>query len=134
MGAEIDRLESARGFFASPLERARETMELVREAMGLPPKPYRLDEALMEIAFGDWEGLTWAEVRARDPESVSARRADKWGFVPPGGESYVMLAERIRLWLAALEGDAFVVSHGGVVRALMTMLAASGPGRRQDSD
>ena len=123
IGPEIDRLEAARAFFASPLERARETMEIVRAAMDLPPEPYRLDESLMEITFGEWEGLTWPEVRVRDADGVAARRADKWGFVPPGGESYAMLVERLRPWLAALEGDAFVVSHGGVARAFMTILA-----------
>ena len=135
IGAEIDRLEAAGAFFASPLERARETMELARAAMGLPPKRYRLDAALKEITFGDWEGLTWPEVRARDPSGVEARRADKWGFVPPGGESYAMLVERVRPWLAALAGDAFVVSHGGVARAFMTILAGvAGRGRRRDAD
>ncbi|HZZ61032.1 MAG TPA: histidine phosphatase family protein [Roseiarcus sp.] len=120
---EIDRLEAAGAFFASPLERARETMEIMRAAMGLPLKRYRLDAALMELTFGDWEGLTWAEVRARDPERVKLRRADKWGFVPPGGESYAMLAERIRGWLDSLSAGALVVSHGGVARVLMTLLA-----------
>jgi probable phosphoglycerate mutase len=123
LGEEIDRLEAAGAFFASPLKRARETMELARAAMNLPPKSYRLDPALKEISFGQWEGLTWAEVRARDPGGLKRRHADKWNFVPPGGESYAMLAERVRPWLASLAGDAFVVAHGGVARALMTLIA-----------
>ena len=128
IGADIDRLEAAGAFFASPLERARETMEIARAAMGLPPKHYRVDVALMELTFGDWEGLTWREVRARDPEGVEARHDDKWGYAPPGGgESYAMLAERLRPWLASLAGDALVVSHGGVARAFM-MLLAGAPG------
>lgn len=120
---EIDRLEAAGAFYASPLGRARETMEMMRAAMDLPPKLYRLDAALMELTFGAWDGLTWAEARARDPERVKLRRADKWGFVPPGGESYAMLAERVRGWLDSLSAGALVVSHGGVARALMTLLA-----------
>jgi len=123
IGSEIDRIEAAGAFVASPLLRARETMEIARAAMDLPPKRYRLDAALMELTFGAWEGLTWHELRARAPDGVKARRTDKWGFVPPGGESYAMLAERVRAWLAALPGDTFVVSHGGVARALMTLLA-----------
>jgi broad specificity phosphatase PhoE len=123
LGAEIDRLEAAGGFVASPLKRARETMELLRAAMDLPPERYRLDPALVELTFGEWEGLTWPEVKARDPRGVKARRADKWDFAPPGGESYAMLTERLRPWLASLSDDAFVVSHGGVARAFMTMLA-----------
>src|SRR5208282_3126418 len=70
IGPEIDRLEAAGAFVASPLLRARETMELVRAAMDLPPKRYRLDAALLELTFGEWEGLTWAEVRARDAAAL----------------------------------------------------------------
>ena len=83
IGTEIDRLEAADAFIASPLLRTRETMELVRDAMGLAPGRYRLDPALKELTFGDWEGLTWAEVRARDPKGVVARHANKWNCVPP---------------------------------------------------
>jgi broad specificity phosphatase PhoE len=127
LGEEIDRLEAAGAFVASPLKRARETMELARAAMGLAPKAYRLDPVLMELSFGEWEGLTWAEVRARDPNGVKARRADKWRFAPPGGESYAMLAGRLKPWLASLAGDAFIVSHGGVARAFMTLIAGAPP-------
>ena len=129
IGSEIDRIDSAGAFVASPLLRARETMEIARAVMDLSPKIYRVDAALMELTFGDWEGLTWAEVRARDADGVKARRADKWGFVPPGGgESYAMLAERVVAWLAALPGDTFAVAHGGVARALMTLITGM-PGK-----
>jgi broad specificity phosphatase PhoE len=134
IGPDIDRLEAAEAFVASPLLRARETMELVRAAMDLPPKPYRLYAALMEISFGAWEGFTWAELRVRDPKGVAARRADKWGFIPPGGESYAMLVERLRPWLAALDGDILVVAHGGVARFDGDALRDSGRDRRRDAD
>jgi broad specificity phosphatase PhoE len=127
LGEEIDRLEVADAFVASPLQRARQTMELARAAMGLPPERYRLVLALMELTFGEWEGLTWPEVQARDPKAVKARRVDKWAFVPPNGESYAMLAGRVKEWLATLSGDAFIVSHGGVARALMTLIAGVPP-------
>jgi broad specificity phosphatase PhoE len=123
LGSEIDRLEAADAFVASPLLRTCETMALARGAMGLAPARYRLDPALKELTFGAWEGLTWPEVKARDPKGAAARRADKWNFVPPGGESYAMLAGRVGLWLETLTADAFVVSHGGVARALMTLIA-----------
>ena len=70
IGPEIDRLEAADAFIASPLERARETMEIARDAMGLPPGRYALDPVLKEISFGAWEGLTWPEIEARDPKGV----------------------------------------------------------------
>ncbi len=125
IGAEIDRLEESQAFVASPLIRARETMELARAAIELPPERYRLEPALKELSFGDWERLTWREIRERDPEGLEARSLDKWSFTPPGGESYAALAIRLRPWLASLSGDAFVVSHGGVARVLMTILAGA---------
>jgi broad specificity phosphatase PhoE len=127
IGTQINALDVAGAFSASPLSRARETMEIARAAMDLAPERYRLDPRLVEISFGAWEGLTWPEVKVRDLKGLKARRLDKWGFVPPGGESYAMLAERVEPWLASLRGDAFVVSHGGVARALMTIIAGVAP-------
>ena len=89
-------------------------MEIARHAIGLPPRAYRLDAALKELTFGDWEGLTWPEIEARDTKAVRARGKDKWSFTPPRGESYATLAARVGSWLAGLSGDALVVSHGGV--------------------
>ena len=95
----ITRLEAADAFFASPLARARETMELARAALGLPPMRYALEPALKELTFGEWEGLTWPQVWNRDPAGARAREIDKWNFAPPGGESYAMLADRLQPWL-----------------------------------
>ena len=133
IGAEIARLEAAGAFFASPLARARETMDIGRDAMGLEPGRYRLDARLKEISFGVWEGLTWPEIEALDPKGVGTRRKDKWNFAPSGGESYAMLAERLRPWLDGLSGDTFVVSHGGVARALMTLIAGVAPAQAADA-
>lgn len=119
---QLARLDAAGEFYASPLGRARETMERARAAIGFAPKAYRLEPLLKELTFGDWEGLTWPEIKARDPAGVAAREADKWSFRPPRGESYAMLAERVRPWLAARQADCFVVSHGGVARAFMALI------------
>jgi len=109
-------------FVASPLTRTRDTMELARGAMGLDPKDYALDDRLMELSFGRWEGLIWPEVKALDPLAAQAREGNKWLFQPPGGESYAMLSDRLRPWLATVTCDTVVVSHGGVARVLMAMI------------
>ena len=119
-----ERLATGLRFVASPLGRARETMELARLAMGLPRDGYALDDRLKELTFGQWEGLTWPQVKARAPEAASWREGDKWNFTPPSGESYAMLAERLQPWLDGLEGETLVVSHGGVARALMAVIGA----------
>ena len=121
-GPEIDRLEDAHAFLASPLLRTRHTMELARAAMGLTPGDYALRDELKELTFGDWEGSTWPEVEARDPQGAAARARDKWEFTPPNGESYAALAQRLVPWVASIERDLFVASHGGVARALMFLL------------
>ncbi len=114
-------------FVASPLGRARETMEIARAAMGLDPGAYRLDDRLREITFGDWEGFTTEELRRTHPALVAAREADKWGFLPPGGESYRMLSARAADWLNSIAGDTVVVSHGGIGRVLIGLLTAIAP-------
>jgi probable phosphoglycerate mutase len=105
-------------YVASPLLRARETMEIVRAELQLLPDGYRTDERLSEIDYGHWEGRLLAELPCTDPEGFAARKADAWAWQPAGGESYRMLSERVAGWLAAVERDAVVVSHGGVSKAL----------------
>jgi broad specificity phosphatase PhoE len=129
IGAEIDRLDQAQAFFASPLERTRETMEIARAAMGLEPKRYHVDAVLKELSFGVWEGLTWSEIKVKDPKDLRARRKDRWDFAPRGGESYAMLADRLRPWLDGLSEHTFVISHGGVARVLMALIAGVPPAK-----
>ncbi|AZO25184.1 MULTISPECIES: histidine phosphatase family protein [unclassified Mesorhizobium] len=107
-------------FVASPMRRTRETMELMRAAMGLDPFAYRTDPRLVELSFGDWQGFTFAELEARLPGSTHRRRFDKWDFQPPGegAESYEMLLERIKPWFDALDRQTVCVTHGGVMRCL----------------
>ena len=57
-------------FVASPLGRTRETMEILRRAMGLDPLAYRTDKRLVEVSFGDWEGHTLEELMAMTPDRV----------------------------------------------------------------
>jgi probable phosphoglycerate mutase len=115
-------------FFASPLQRARETMLWVRAACNLRPfEAYAVDDRLKELTFGRWEGLTWPEIRAADPTAVRQRRLDTWHFVPPEGESYAMLRNRVEPWLEALRGNAVVVAHGGIARVFLVELAGMAP-------
>ncbi|MBV8566431.1 MAG: histidine phosphatase family protein [Methylobacteriaceae bacterium] len=114
---------AATDLVASPLLRACQTMDLVRVGLGPPIRPYTLDDRLKELSFGRWEGLTWAQVQRCDPQGARARKADKWGFVPPDGESYAMLAVRVLAWLRELQRDTLAVCHGGAARVLLHILA-----------
>ncbi|MBO0902628.1 histidine phosphatase family protein [Jiella sonneratiae] len=112
-------------FVASPLGRASETMRILRAEMGFAPEDFATDERLVELHFGDWQGSTLAEVAGFDPDGIRRRKADKWGFVPPGGrgESYAMLAERVRPVFEALDGPTIVAAHGGVSRCFLALYA-----------
>lgn len=109
-------------FVASPLWRARETMEIARGAMGLDPQAYAIDPRLVEITFGELEGFTYRDIEVRQPGWLEEREANKWEFLPPGGESYRMLSDRIVAWLATVDRPMVVVAHGGVGRVLRAHL------------
>jgi probable phosphoglycerate mutase len=114
-------------YVSSPLLRARRTMALARTALGLPPEGYRVEQRLIEIAFGDWEGFTIAQLRNRDPQRMAQREHDKWAFVPPGGESYAMVSGRMRAWYEELTRDVMVTAHGGTARGLIAHLGIAAP-------
>jgi broad specificity phosphatase PhoE len=117
---ERDRLQASDlSYVSSPLNRARETMEIVRRRLSLDPQVYETDDRLMEISYGAWEGLTLPEVEAHEPGVLERRDREKWDFAPPGGESYRDVGKRVADWYATVGRDAVVVAHGGVARVLM---------------
>ena len=109
-------------FVASPLGRARETMERVRGVLGLDATDYRIDAQLTEVSFGLWEGFTLAELAARFPDEAAARERDKWDFTPPQAESYATMSLRMRAWYDTLKRDVIAVAHGGTLRGLVVQL------------
>lgn len=109
-------------YVSSPLLRARQTMEIIRATLGLDPVAYGLDDRLKEIGYGEWEGWTLGEILARDPHVLERREQDKWGFEPPGGESYRAVARRVGSWYAGIARDTVVAAHAGIARALMANL------------
>ena len=130
--ARDGRSEQSLAFVASPLGRARSTMELVRGALELPPADYRIDNRLREIGYGDWEGSTLRQMQASDPEVFAKRQADKWTVPPPGGESYAAVQIRMRDWYDSLLVDTVAVAHGGTARALMVALGIETPASAAD--
>ena len=105
-------------YVASPLSRASETMRIVRRTLQLENPLFDADERLVELSFGEWEGLTPEEMEARDGDIYRRFRADGWNNCVPGGESYGQLGARVADWLSQVTQDTVVASHGGVSRAL----------------
>ncbi len=106
--------------FVSPSRRARQTAE----ALGLADGVW--DARLMEQNWGRWEGLSRADILARDGEDAFHRAGSEKGdaFRPPGGESTGELHRRVASFLkdvAREDSDAIAVAHLGVLRAAYTL-------------
>jgi len=99
--------------WSSPLSRAAQTARLVA---GKAPQT---DPALIEMNWGDWEGLHGKDLHA-DP-TLDYRHIEDWGwgFTPPGGESPAALRARLVPWAEALDRDSIAVCHIGVMRVLL---------------
>lgn len=85
---------------------------------------------LREKNFGAWEGLTFREVEARYPDLYrNWLAAGDPSFAPPGGESDLQLysradtvVDRLRVPLTGSGANLLVVTHGGMLRALIARL------------
>ena len=98
--------------WSSPLKRCRQ----IAEGIGFD---YRTDSRLMEVNFGQWEGLTWDEVHLQFPAEMAAWGVDWYSVAPPGGESAASLENRVADWVSDLcEGTHLVFTHAGVIRSL----------------
>jgi broad specificity phosphatase PhoE len=120
-------------YVASPLGRARLTMELARGALQLPAAEYSVDDRLREIGYGQWEGLTLPEMELNDAATFALRQVDKWTVAAPSGESYASVTLRVRDWFDSLLVDTVAVAHGGTMRALMVALGIATPMQAADT-
>ena len=105
-------------FIASPLGRARETMEIVLAALGLEAPRYRTDPRLMEMHYGDWEGQTWPRYHQQRLPAMEAWLKDPWTLAPPNGESYADVSSRVGRFLDGIQRDTLIVAHGGIMKVL----------------
>lgn len=113
---------------SSPLRRCMRTAELIAAEQG-NVKVTVLNE-LIECDFGDWEGLTFAEVRERWPDELD-RWLDATSVAPPNGESFQAVAKRVRGALATLRSaypssTIVVVSHVSPIKLILRDALAAG--------
>jgi probable phosphoglycerate mutase len=105
---------------SSPLVRATQTAAVIADACGLD---VTVDARLVEIDYGSWDTLSFADVRAvADP----AWRSDP-AFMPPGGESLDHVVARVGAFCVALasseggdEAVTIAVSHVSPIKAAVT--------------
>jgi len=110
--------------YSSNLKRAFQTAEIIARShrMSVEPK-----EDLMEINFGDWEGLSFQEIKRSCPHEFSEWQNNIMGFTMPQGESILELKRRVEtafneILNIARENNVVIVSHGGPIRIILSRI------------
>lgn len=105
--------------YSSPRRRAVETAEAHG---GLPVV---VVPELAEMAFGEWEGRTWAEILRDDPELAARKQANWFGAAPRGGETWDEVRARAAVALGLVRRGplpAAVVAHGALNSAMHELI------------
>lgn len=108
---------------SSDLMRCKDIAEKVAEGTGLFLKT---DPLWRELNFGEWENRAWNELWQSDHDRVDHWMQNFVSAVPPGGESYMMLFQRVQSQLERLAGRTekriLVVTHAGVIRSAIAFV------------
>jgi len=121
--------ESLQAIVTSDLQRAQATAQAI---VACQTCPVVIEGRLREIGFGDWEGLTYAEIAICDPSGLAAWEEDILENAPPGGETLNQLAGRVQAALDELllahEGKTLLlVAHGGPLQVLVCLVLGLPP-------
>jgi probable phosphoglycerate mutase len=119
IGTRIDAI------YSSDLARARETAEIIGQAVGVP---VTLDARLRERGHGQWEAKTTKELDVEAPDWRSLWFRADLDNCAPGGESTRQVVARVEPVLEEIaaahpSGRVVVVSHGGVIGIIRTIAA-----------
>ena len=111
--------EKIEAVYSSPMQRTRETAEILADQLGLP---IRYREDVIEIDYGEWTGLTFDQIRQDERWQMWSRSRSIAAV--PGGESWRQVQERVvgalfDLQQAHPEGSIAIVSHGDVIRGAL---------------
>ncbi len=112
------------GLVTSPRRRSRDTLSPLAKHLGVKP---HIHEGFGEMDFGEWEGLDWSEIVARDGAVAREWEKDPATIPPPGGESGDLFYERIEGALEELRSEfrgrsVVLAAHAGTNRAILAHL------------
>ena len=120
--AERLRLVDIGAVYASDLKRCTKGARIIGRHHDAP---IHVMSELREMYFGDWEGLSLAEIRERFPDELDRRKADLANYRAPGkGESIGLLSKRVMASVRSIledqkGNDILLVGHGGVNRVIL---------------
>lgn len=107
--------------YTSPLIRSVQTANIILEDRNIERE---LIKEFMEINMGQWEGKSFKYIKTFFPQEFKKRGENIADFIPPGGESFKQLAERVMpIYKAVTEnpqGNLLIVAHAGVNRVILS--------------
>ncbi len=128
VGTDAPEPDGWRRIISSPANRCRAFAEHLAREQDLP---LDISPALAERDFGDWEGLSTDQI---DPTDLTRFWTDPEDFTPPGAEPLPAFRHRVHdRWRSLLDaedqGNALLVTHGGVIRILIAEVLGISPDR-----
>lgn len=113
------------GVFSSPLGRTLQTTKIICNALDYDFGKVKLDDRLMEVSLGSWNGLTIREIETKFPGALRNTSQYDWYFRNPDGETYEAVVARVSSWLESIKGfpRVIAISHGLVGRILRGVYA-----------
>lgn len=102
-------------WICSPLTRAQQTAELLGAAS------FTIEESLMEMDWGKWEGKTIRDLRILYGDKMAEEEKKGLHMTPPDGESPYQVQVRLKGWLQKLENSTIAVAHKGIIRAMKSL-------------
>jgi len=118
--------------YSSPLQRC---FKLAKVLSG--KKLINTDNRLIEMNFGDWEMMTWDDIRKK--EGVETWFNDFLHIPCPNGESYEQMIQRIQSFIQLInvlpdDSEVLIVTHAGCIRSFLTLLKGEDPLKIFDRD
>ncbi|WP_315115266.1 histidine phosphatase family protein [Clostridium intestinale] len=115
--------------YCSPQKRCKETLDIIIETLDYKPESIEYKDELKEIDFGLWEGLSYKEIEKVFPRQWEEFITNYKEFSFPEGESFIDFYKRTTKILDFLDdGSYLILTHGGVIRSVLSKLLGSGIG------
>lgn len=135
---KTDLSQSTTDLYSSSLRRARESAGIISQKTGLN---IIVDNRIDEIDFGKWEGLNYREIMGRWPDIATAWYDNPLQVTPPGAENYSDFIKRVSgFWndikknMKTDSKNIIIVSHGGVIQILSTLITGDSINNRWNYD
>lgn len=113
---ELEKLHyalDAKHFVTSGMARTEQTLEVL-----FGPVAHTVQPQLREVDFGIFEMGSYEQLKDT-PEYQQWLEGDNEANIPPRGESGAQMKQRVCQAMAAIEEDTVVITHGGVIAAIM---------------